>query len=213
MTIAITLKYLHWLAPVINEDDVRSACQVVRIEPHPAGGALLIATDGHVMMVIHDARAIVDVSCSFAPSRVLLRAASAVDDSKLISLPEDYENSPLGEFRAENFVDWRRVIPTGELRGPAAFNINVAMLFRNVARAAENASGIGGAPLIVWAAPKDVGNVVTARGLPQFFGLIMGLRADSMEQPSIPQWLRSDAVMATEEVPPSPDPVSTETAA
>ena len=42
---------------VAAKEDVRSYLKGVRIEPAPQGGALIVATDGHRILVAHDSMA------------------------------------------------------------------------------------------------------------------------------------------------------------
>lgn len=51
-------KYLKQLMPIVPENDIRYYLKGIYAEPHPNGGALLVATDGHMLVAIHDTEAI-----------------------------------------------------------------------------------------------------------------------------------------------------------
>lgn len=73
----LTTKALHiaYLAHfVAGPKDVRYYLQGFHAEPHPDGGALLVAADGYAMLVIHDEEAEIDETAIYPISPELLRA-------------------------------------------------------------------------------------------------------------------------------------------
>jgi hypothetical protein len=103
-----------------SKGDSRYYLEGVHIEAAPEGGAFLVATDGHRMMVVHDSEA-------SAPERPLIMQASALalkackakESARIIigngggEIVTD-EGQSLASGIAEidgTFVDWRRVVP------------------------------------------------------------------------------------------------------
>lgn len=50
-------KYLKQLMQFVADQDIRYYMRGIYAEPHPLGGALLVATNGHMLCAIHDAQA------------------------------------------------------------------------------------------------------------------------------------------------------------
>lgn len=57
MTIRVDANLLRLAHMAISKEETRYYLNGVHIEPHPVRGAILVATDGHRMVVIHDADA------------------------------------------------------------------------------------------------------------------------------------------------------------
>ena len=50
----IKASYLRACAPFQSTENTRNYLCGVQLERHPKGGALVVATDGHVMLICHD---------------------------------------------------------------------------------------------------------------------------------------------------------------
>jgi len=66
-------KYLKILYPFMAQGDIRYYLNAMHIEPHPGGGAILVATNGHMMMVIRDIEAVCTEKQTFKLNRDALR--------------------------------------------------------------------------------------------------------------------------------------------
>ena len=66
-------KYLKILYPFMAQGDIRYYLNAIHIEPHPDGGAILVATNGHMMMVIRDIEAVCTEKQTFKLNRDALR--------------------------------------------------------------------------------------------------------------------------------------------
>ena len=54
MTIRVNADLFKLVHAAISKEETRYYLNGVFIEPHPVGGAVLVATDGHRMLVAHD---------------------------------------------------------------------------------------------------------------------------------------------------------------
>lgn len=114
----------------------RYVLSAVRIEPHPKGGAVIVATDGHTMGIFHDADGKCDeaVTVSYRPE--IARLAKARKGIKRIMrvngevdlLDRGKDDKLLVRFFGAieinaNFPDWQRVLPKeSEAKNLADFN-------------------------------------------------------------------------------------------
>lgn len=178
---SIDARYAFWLAPFMSAEEARYYIGGIYIEPCPAGGATLVATDGHVMGVVHDERAETDRAVIWKPSKDLLaagRAASKKSEPCAISLSER-DGGPIDG----TYPDWRRVIPAPNKVAPVgciSFNASLLHKFSNML---GNMSGVNiestgdGAPMIV-----------TAPSRPNFYGVIMPMRMGAPNK-KLPAWM------------------------
>lgn len=121
-----------------SSDDSRSYLHGVYVQPHPCGGAYLVATDGHRMLVVYDASAECTEAAIIACPSDLLRAAkskpvrqrrrgTAAQDGepmgpRMLAVIEDQAIISCDGFEVHRggapavidgtFPDWRRTVPT-----------------------------------------------------------------------------------------------------
>lgn len=133
MTIRVDAGLFRAAYEAVSDDAIRIYLGGVRIEPHPAGGALLVATDGHVLVVLHDAAGECDAPVTVKLSKPLLKVAGkepdgrlmrrrlAIDQAAKTATVEDHHGagdgrpaSPLGSAHDVivdgTFPDWRAVV-------------------------------------------------------------------------------------------------------
>lgn len=67
--IKFNAKYLRTLLAFVAKGDIRYYLYGVRVEPHPEGGAIMAATNGHMMVLIRD----IDAVCT-EPATVKIQA-------------------------------------------------------------------------------------------------------------------------------------------
>ncbi len=70
--IKFSAKYLPALMKFMAKKDIRYYLMGIHIEPDPKGGAILVATDGHRMLVIKDKTA----QCSESATKALRESLS-----------------------------------------------------------------------------------------------------------------------------------------
>lgn len=120
----------------ISTDETRYYLTGVRIEPHPEKGALLVATDGHRLIVIHDVEgecskaAIVSLPKEMAAACVEWIVSESYDewdnpasskslgDDRILRVDDDGRAEIERHFRAltdcrvdGDYPDWRKVLP------------------------------------------------------------------------------------------------------
>lgn len=135
MTTTFNAKYLRSLLPfVAGKDDPRPYLKGIRIEPHPDGGAILIAVNGHVMMLIRDvaAQCTAHITIKVRPEAARYNHKRHID----VLVTVDDETGRLivadgaGELYVQpndcrmptnpmkDFPDWRKVVPKiSDLKG------------------------------------------------------------------------------------------------
>jgi len=133
----------------------------VHVQPHPAKGALLVATDGHRMLVIHDETGKVDAPAIVQLSKAALALCKSKSSGKrpmqrklqivgaTATITEHLVNpkgiavdpgTPVGVSAdcivAGTFPDWRRVLPATDSKPIAAgaFNSNYLADFADIGR-------------------------------------------------------------------------------
>jgi hypothetical protein len=176
----IDARYAFWLAPFMSTEEVRYYINGIYIEPCPKGGALLIATDGHVMGIVHDETAVVEKGVIWKPSKDLLAAgktANKKDDPCVLSLSAR-DGAPIDG----TFPDWRRVIRgPGEVKASQCLSLNPDLL-KKFANALDG-KGVNIQPT----GPSDP-IIVTSPGRPNFYGLVMPMRVEEPDK-KLPTWM------------------------
>lgn len=152
MTIRVSADLFSLAYFAVSKEETRYYLNGVHIEPHPVKGALLVSTDGHRMVCIHDANAECDeVAIVQLPTfvRALCKTSKKgkgleVDRAVLeVSKADNRATVVIESVNAKgdvtrtapvvtahkviiegNFPDWRRVTPKGPFSAgsPAAFN-------------------------------------------------------------------------------------------
>jgi hypothetical protein len=175
----------------VSTEETRYYLNGVAIEPHPEKGALLVATDGHRMIVLHD-------EAGYAGRKVILPADKALVDAlkratkdgdiRLLIDKEGVVSLPRADYRAEKnrlidgtFPDWprvaapvRRALAAGKRANPA-FNPALIASFMKVC---ERLGMKDHNPAIRIVAPAaNEAALVLFKDVPHAFGLLMPMRA------------------------------------
>lgn len=138
------------------EQDIRHYLNGVRLEPHPAGGVMIVATNGHQLAAFHDAAGVCGREIILATPRALLAACGHRDADRLAVvggrlIVQDhapggqstiFEHAQFleryvgpGHLEIEGkFPEWRRLFPKAEQLVPGAVGTLQA---RYVAKACE----------------------------------------------------------------------------
>lgn len=172
--------------------DVRTYLQHVRVEPSPGGGAILVASDGHRMLVARDHEGEVEAPSLLPVVKTPARAATLTHSEGRIDFNtgESFV-APLYEHR---FVDWRAIVPfRGEpLASRDSLDPKLLATFSHVPAALGLSSGVG-MRLTQFKANSAV--LVTFTRTIDVFGVVMPLRASvarvGFAADSAPSWSRS----------------------
>jgi len=192
-----------------SREETRYYLNGVYIEPHKNGGALLIAADGHRMIVIHDESAFCSEPCIVGLSKAGLDACRPVKDVKpdvkvpRLVVSEDGSAYVEGQWRSPGkvtidgtFPDWRRVVPFEAKWSGAVASFNPKLIagfgeIKSILRQEKNPGAITiltsgeGDPALI-----DLGDFRTA------FGILMPMRSSPLI--GLPPWMKpiQDAVRA-----------------
>lgn len=205
MHIIVNETLFRAVALAVSTEETRYYLNGVHICAHPDGGAYLVATDGHRMLVGHDAAATFDWpgsdSVIVRPDKKLLAAAKtdrrsdvqnqiAVEGATVKVL----EGSPAtaaatfaGLLIDGTFPDWRRVIPAVDKHKPAACQCFNAAYLADFGTAARVMTGRKEA-LISTLANDEHSPALVDMDVPNLFGVLMPVRKDS--DPALPTWLK-----------------------
>lgn len=196
----VRASYFRAVAFACSAEETRYNIGGVHIEPHPVEGVILVATDGHRMMVAHDIEGSCDAPLTaritgeafkrgkakrFDP---LPRRFSAVDDG-IVMVDEDRFEQPWlveGAYPA-----WRRVVPMKFKNSTPSFNADYLADFAKVPAELLSgtrcitirSSGDSGAALIRFAASDDL------------FGVLMPMRGET--DGALPYFMSPEYQVAT----------------
>lgn len=67
-------KYLAAIACFMASNDIRYYLNGILIEPHPKGGVVIVATNGHVVGAMHDAQGFAKEAIIISPDNAILKA-------------------------------------------------------------------------------------------------------------------------------------------
>lgn len=194
MTAIINAKYYSEAGAFTSKEESRYTLRAIRIEPHPEGGAVIVATDGHTLGLFYDADAICDAPAQIEFRKEIARFCepSTQKDKttfvRLMQIEDDitivetltgagYDEDPLSrivrffEVHAQGqFPDWRMVLPTAPSESHLDFNPDYL---------ARGASGNKAAPGIsVWAERPDAQAVVRS-SREDFIAIVMPMKGFS----------------------------------
>lgn len=150
MTTRVNAALFDLAYTAVSKEETRYYLNGVHIEPHPVKGALIVSTDGHRMVCIHDADGVCDQQmivklptyvralckdkkAALGIDRAILEIDAAANSAMVVV---ESVNAKGGVTRTTplvtahkcliegTFPDWRRVIPSGEMEPMplAAFN-------------------------------------------------------------------------------------------
>lgn len=182
----VTMKYVHWLDPCISREDFRPNLMGFLIEPR-AEGCLLVATDGVVLMAIHDKAATAKRALIWQPSKMLTAASAGADSNQTITLDSEL----WGEEAKGEYPNWRKAVPNGAPPlEPPIYSIEKLSRFRNVG----SPDPLGPLSIVVTGGIAEGGRnpgIVGAPDYPEFFGLVMPIQNRSEYKKALtpPEWI------------------------
>jgi hypothetical protein len=207
--IKITAKYIPLLAEFVAKQD-RYYINALKVEPHPDGGILLVATDGHTLMVVHDTEGTTNGEWLCAlPTKIVQACAKRGRKNDIFSKPKHLhfigevgyvmsgEGDPrqIGQLHIETayckiidakFPDWRKAVP----RKPKALNrtcVNITYLARllKLTKLGDYKYQEG---VQLFQENSRGAVIVRPIGVPEMMVLVMPMYDDSIAQ-AIPSWL------------------------
>lgn len=186
-----------------SKEEIRYYLCGVYVQEHPDGGAVLVATDGHRMLVARDASGICKRPAIVAiDAKAIARQTGAdlkieIDDSGAATCG-DYK-SPKSVFIDGTYPDWPHVCrPIVELAkkrfygkpqfAPASFNSRLVASFRRVPDILDGGERAPSMQLISFS-PHDPA-LVLYPDKPHVFGVLMPMRTGEVD-PAVPAFMRS----------------------
>lgn len=174
----INPRHVFWLAPLLAKGDFRPYLHGIIIEPQ-AKGCLLIATDGHVMGIVHDPKAKAKKRFMWRPSRALIARGKVADRIK-----EDRQErlvEAFGEDMGAVAIDPHKAHANiGVPVATTKFKFNPQLLARF-----KNVFGDNGA--VLQSTGETEPAIITHPARPNFYGLIMPMRIPDPD--GAPKWL------------------------
>jgi DNA polymerase III sliding clamp (beta) subunit (PCNA family) len=194
---------LHAVSLFMSNEETRYYLRGVQIEPHPnKPGALLVATDGHRMLIAHDPEAVVTESGIIPVSKAMI-AELAQSRKKYKSIKQDdfgfildgktariaiLGQSPCNAaiLPAEridgSFPDWRRVVKTkheGENKlGLISFNAEYALSFAKAEAIASSGFKPKDCQIQIWSSNNSDPMIIRFSD-PRLHGILMPVRGPS----------------------------------
>lgn len=228
--ISVCAKRFYAAWQFISTEETRYYLNGVFIEPHPDGGVLMAATDGHVLAVVRDQNARIEGDGGWIckiPKQQFITAlkrksagtlhfvgntaylTDAMIDGEACS--PDFDPTAISDFHLAiaytppidgSFPDWRKVIRNTSIEKTDRFAVNGKHLARfTTAIAALAETNVPG--LNISTPPDDETSVMITSGqAPDFFGLIMPMRDNSHGGATAYEWLNLPAPAA------KPDPAN-----
>lgn len=220
MTIRVNANLLRLTHSGVSKEETRYYLNGVHIEPHPRQGALLVSTDGHRMIVVHDAEAVCDEDVivripSYAlaqckrPRSLLADKRIAVIDKAAKSMtivhqPEKKRDkiapeTPLVTVHSclidGTFPDWRRVSPKSATKPIGMMGFNSGY-FLSLAKFGEELGEDRTRAMYFLREGEDDSGPIVVRwsGLDHVYALLMSMRHDP--QQSLPAFMSEEPAPA-----------------
>lgn len=181
------------VASFASTEQTRPHIGGVLIEPHRTEGVILVATDGHRMLVAHDVDGFVDEPLNIQLSKQLLKACSGtkadrnkngvnklVIEGQLASVVDPYGNTQGSQRDAVTdyqFPDWRRVSgvnTVGECAYTGFYNTKYITTFSAVPKLLSGRD----TAMTIRAVDVLTPAVVRWDGIANVFGILMPMRGD-----------------------------------
>lgn len=224
MTIRVNAELFRLAYAAVSKEETRYYLNGVRVEPHPEKGAILVSTDGHRMVCVHDPDAQIDEAaivklppfalalCAAKKGRGLGvdRAILTVDvQAQTATVAHEHSNKEGVTDKSEplvsahrviiegTFPDWRRVTPKGpfEAASNVAFNSKLLAELGAFGNKLPDKSYGNAMYLLRQTGPEDGGPVVIRwAGIHSVFAVLMPMRAEI--ETSLPSFLTTEAAAA-----------------
>lgn len=203
--ITFQAKYLRSIFPFAAVGDIRYYLCGIYIEPHPDGGAILVATNGHVMMVIRDEFAHCSERALFKVSRDALkhcteRLKGNVTINPITERLTISGGYPVGELYVQpgkclidgpdKFPNYRKVLPKfDQLKRALADSLNNFYVI-TAAKAIDINSKFGNG-MKFWQASNFGPVLVRYDRAPEYIVVIMPMRESITDEEAISDWKKT----------------------
>lgn len=183
-------------AAAVSKEETRFYLQGVHIEPLAEGGVVMVSTDGHRMIVVHDADGFADdrmlvklnpatMTATKQGKKETLARTIAIDGNAKTATVMQYELPIAVNFDAiidGTFPDWRRVVPMDarESADAAPVCLDPAYMTAMGTVGAEVARLFGGTPAVLFHHAKKWDPIAVRFGDDRIFGVIMPKRGDEI---------------------------------
>lgn len=198
--IQFNAKYLPALMPFRGIGDIRRYLAGINITPHEAGGALLVATNGHMLMCIYDRTAVCSEPATFVvgvdAAKFCTGRSGSADPVVLINPITERLTISGGQPRRELYVqpgkclsdlgttcpfpDWRRVVPRVADLKPGFSALAQAAYITKAAQAHPMRGERRNAPAMrFWQVNPTAPIIVEYEGAPEYMLVIMPYGRDT----------------------------------
>lgn len=204
----LTAKLLTIIAPFVAKGDIRYYLNAINVRPHKEGGAVICATNGHILGAIHDQGA----TCEH---EVILRFDSRMQQACAAGLKNDREVVMIGDRLAvvehggaeiyiqagrpdveANYPRYERVIPKQEKLLPGlvgTYGASLISLCEKAAKAAEKVyasklRGYCGLQFFTVDGDPNSSAVFRMHAAPEFVGVMMPMRHEGKMR-ATPAWV------------------------
>lgn len=184
----------------VNRKDIRNKLHGVRIEPCPAGGIIVAATNGHALYAARDPEGCCDEAITiWTDAKIKAKVGTwlSFQDDGTVEAPMFGKIGFWSKIEEQNFQNWRAVIPAIDsetVETVGAFDVDV---FAPVAAAARLTSGKY--PSVQCYGQRDERAVlVTFPARPDSLAVVMPLRGPVMPPVGVDSWFRDAAQDSSE---------------
>lgn len=200
--ISFQAKYLRSIFPFIATNEIRYYLSGIYIEPHKDGGAVLVATNGHVMMVVRDKTAYCSEPAVFTVRRDALKYCATKLKSKVTINPITQRLTISGgDNKDELYVQagkclidavkqypkYQKVLPKfDDLKRAITDTINNKYLIA-AANAVDTDSKYGNG-MKLWQASSNGPVLVRYENAPEYITVIMPMRESMSDEKAIADW-------------------------
>jgi len=191
--VSINAEYLRLAQLFCSTDECRYYLMGVKIESHPEGGILLVATNGHIAGIFYDRLGYVpdplllELDKPFISSLKSTRNENqrrvTIRSERLVTMSVDTDDTFLQEKHIKpgqieidgTFPNWRSILPSPNDQAPVpCFDPSYIKIFQTVAK---SLTGEKVSPVKLTATDKN-GPMAVTTGHPDFFGVQMPMRYD-----------------------------------
>jgi hypothetical protein len=190
----------------VTKEESRYSLDALRIEPHPDGGAVIVATDGHTLCVFYDEFATCSEAITIKFQEELvpflktahewqqsrLRCVRITDTTEILDAQHDHDTGyklsklvatfPGGQIESPVFPNWRPVLPTSAPERRIDFNSEY------LRRCALNHPY---ANITMWHTDEEKQAIVRAPNRADFVAIIMPIKmdADDLTYAAYPEYM------------------------
>jgi hypothetical protein len=223
--VTISSKYIPILAGFMAKMDIRYYLNGIYVEPHPEKGVILVATDGHAMVIIHDEQGKTNGSYICALPEKIVAACSPKKLKDIYKCPQVLQfvgnagyvmssreadprdisrwhiHTSYCEIIDGKFPDWKKSIPR-VLHPADRIEVNSVHL-NKITSAAKVSSGFSPVTVFTNGNIDSGAFVLRIDSMPELCAIVMPMRIDDRTaiQSPVPEWLKS--------VLPAPDQLKT----